>query len=169
MQILWRLQLAWRQHSRKRQISPFDYRSDDPGPCSAAPPGAQSSYRDENWLRIGRVLGHRIHAKISPQAASEKAQTTVSDNRYTSPIINVFRTVNLSLLASTGNRVRAPFLAYLRYSLAVDCRVFTRFSLCVRVSNYTCRPMIADFLCMHSKLPTLSSEAYNTVSYSFCW
>lgn len=35
-------------------------------------------------LGNGRILGHHINAKISPNAASEKAQTTVSDNRYTS-------------------------------------------------------------------------------------
>ena len=113
-------------------------------------PSVQSSYRYQNILRIGGVLGHCIHAKISPKAASEKAQTTVSENRYTNPIIDVFRTVNLSLLASTGNNVWASFLVHqvprtsatvLRYR-----RGFTQFSLRVRVSDYTCRPMIADLL-----------------------
>ena len=93
-------------------------------------------------------LGHRIHAKISPKAASEKAQTTVSGNRYTNPIIDVFRTVILLLLVSTGNSVRAPFLVHqvprtsatvLRYR-----QVFTQFSFRIRVSDYTCHPMIAD-------------------------
>ena len=32
-----------------------------------------------NWGG-GGVLGHRIDAKITPKAASEKAQTTVSEN-----------------------------------------------------------------------------------------
>ena len=50
----------------------------------------KSSYHDENWLQIGGVLGHRIHAKISPKAASEKAQTTGSKNRYTNLIIDFF-------------------------------------------------------------------------------
>ena len=36
----------------------------------------------------------------------------VSGNRYTNPIIDVFRMVVLSLLASTGNNVRAPFLVH---------------------------------------------------------
>ena len=74
----------------------------------------------------------------------------VSENRYTNPIIDVFRMVVLLLLASTGNSVRAPFLVHqvprtsatvLRYR-----RVFTQFSLCVRVSDYTWRPMIDDLL-----------------------
>ena len=113
-------------------------------------PSVQSSYRYQNILRIGEVLGHRIDAKISPKAASENAQTTVSENRYTNPIIDVFRTVILSLLASTGSNVWASFLVHqvprasttvLRYR-----RVFTQFSLRVRVSDYTRRPMIADLL-----------------------
>ena len=33
----------------------------------------------------------------------------MSENRYTNPIIDVFQTVVLSLLVSTGNRVWAPF------------------------------------------------------------
>ena len=101
-------------------------------------------------------MGHRIHSKTSPKAASEKAQTTVSKNRYTNPIVDVFRTVVLSLLASTRNSVRAPFLVH-----QVPCtfatvwryrRVFTQFSLRVGVSDYTCRPMIAKLLyntCIH--------------------
>ena len=35
----------------------------------------------QNTLQIGKVLGHHVDAKISPKAASEKAQTTVSENR----------------------------------------------------------------------------------------
>ena len=131
--ISWRLQVVRRQYSKKRQILPFNCQSNDPGPCSAALPSAQSSYRDENWPSIPGVLGHRIHAKISPKAASEKAQTTVSGNRYTNPIIDVFRTVVSSLLASTGNSVQALFLGtpgttYLRYSLAVSLSVYSVFS-----------------------------------------
>ena len=68
------------------------YRSNRTGPCSAAPLSVQSSYRYQNILRIGEVLGHRIDAKISPKAGSEKAQTTVSENTYTFPNIDVFRT-----------------------------------------------------------------------------
>ena len=90
------------------------YRSNRTGPCSAAPLSVQSSYRYQNILRIGEVLGHRIDAKISPKAASEKAQTTVSENTYTFPNIDVFRTAILSLLAPTGNNARASFL-YTRY------------------------------------------------------
>ena len=88
-------------------------------------------------------MGHRIHTKISPQAASEKAQTMMSENRC-------FQMVIVSLLAATGSSVQASFLVHqvprtsatvLRYR-----QVFTQFSLRVGVSDYTCRPMIADLL-----------------------
>ena len=95
-------------------------------------------------------MGHRIHAKISPKAASEKAQTTVSENRYTNLIIDVFRMVVLLLLASTGNSVQAPFLVHQvpRTSATVwqYRQVFIQFSLRARVSDYTFCPMIADLL-----------------------
>ena len=84
-------------------------------------------------LQIGKVLGHHIDAKISSKVASEKAQTTVSENRYTSPKIDVFWTAILTLLAQTGNNAQAPFLIHqvpprtsakvLRY-----CQMFTQFS-----------------------------------------
>ena len=73
----------------------------------AAPLSVQYSYRYENILRIREVLGHPIDAEISPKAPSEKAQTTVSENRYTFPRIDVFRTAILSLLAPTENNERA--------------------------------------------------------------
>ena len=98
-----------------------------------APLRVQSSYRYENVLQIGEVLGHCIDVKISPKAASEKAQTMVSENRYTSPKIDVFQTAILTLLAPTGNNVQASFLvrtpgtAYLRYSLAVSPNVYAVF------------------------------------------
>ena len=47
----------------------------------------------KNWLQIGGVLHHRIMVKISPKAASEKAQAMISENRYIYPMIDVFRTV----------------------------------------------------------------------------
>ena len=72
----------------------------------------QSSYRYENILQIREVLGNHIDAKIFPKAASEKAQTTVSENRYTSPKINVFRTAILTLIATTGDNARASFLVH---------------------------------------------------------
>ena len=99
------------------------------GPCSAAPLSVQSSYRYENILRIGEVLGHRIDAKISPKAASEKAQTTVSENRCTSPKIDVFRTAILTLLAPTGNNARASFLVHQvpRTSATVSPNVYAVF------------------------------------------
>ena len=95
-------------------------------------------------------MGHRIDAKIFPKAPSEKAQTTVSENTYTFPKIDVFRTAISSLLAPTGNNERASFLVHqvphtsatvLRY-----CRTFTQFSLRVSASEYTCRPIIANLL-----------------------
>ena len=49
--------------------------------CSAAPLSVQSSYHYENILQIGEVLWHHIGAT---KAALKKAQTTVSENRYTS-------------------------------------------------------------------------------------
>ena len=74
----------------------------------------------------------------------------VSVNRYTNPIIGVFRAVVLSLLASTGNSVRAPFLVHQvpRTSATVwrYRRVFTQFSLCAGVSDYACCLMSADLL-----------------------
>ena len=84
-------------------------------------------------LQIGGVLGHRINAKISPKAASDKAQTTVSENRYTSPKIDAFRMAILTLLEQTGDNVQASFLVHqvpqtsatvLRYH-----RMFMQFSL----------------------------------------
>ena len=57
-------------------------------------------------------MGHRIDAIISPKAASEKAQTTVSENRYTYPKIDVYRTATLTLIATTGDNVRASFLVH---------------------------------------------------------
>ena len=126
------------------------YRSNRTGPCSAAPLSVQSSYRYQNILRIGEVLEHRIDAKISPKAASEKARTTVSENTYIFPNIDVFRTDILSLLAPTGNNARASFLVHQvpRTSSTVLWyrRMFTQFSLRVWVSEYTCRPMIANLL-----------------------
>ena len=66
----------------------------------------------ENILRIREVLGHRIGAKISPKAPSEKAQTTVSENRYTFPKIDVFRMAILVLLAPAGNNEQLSFLVH---------------------------------------------------------
>ena len=67
------------------------------------PLSVQISYRYKNILRIREVLGQHIDAKISPKTPSEKAQTTVSENRYTFPKIDVVWTAILSLLAPTGN------------------------------------------------------------------
>ena len=101
--------------------------------CSALPLSVRNSYRYENILRNREVLGHRIDAKIFPKAPSEKAQTTVSENTYTFPKIDVYRMAISSLLAPTGNNEQASFLVHqvphtsasiLRYR-----RMFTQFSL----------------------------------------
>ena len=95
-------------------------------------------------------MGHRIHAKISPKVASEKAQTMVSENRYTNLIIDVFWMVILSLLALTGNGVWASFLVHQvpRTSTTVwqYHQVGIQLSLHVGVSDYTCHLMIAKHL-----------------------
>ena len=70
----------------------------------------------------------------APKAASEKAQTAVSE-AYTSPKIDVFRTVISSLLPPTGNKLCAgiifgtPGTAYLAECL----RSFPSASLSVRI------------------------------------
>ena len=46
----------------------------------------------------------------APKTASEKAQTAVSESRYTSPKIDVFRTVISSLLPPTGNKLCAGII-----------------------------------------------------------
>ena len=159
MLILWTLQLVWRQYGKKRQILPSDYWSNWTGSCSPAPLSVQSSYLYENILQIGQVLGHHINAKISPKAAIEKAQTTVSENSTLLLISMFFRTAILILIEPKGDNARASFLVLqvLRISSTVwrYCRMFTQFSLCVWASEYTCRAMIANLLyllrCLHQK------------------
>ena len=56
-------------------------------------------------------MGHHNDAKISPKAALEKPPTTLSENRHTSPKMNVCRAVILSLLLPTGNNAQT----YTRY------------------------------------------------------
>ena len=151
--IMWRLQLAWRQHSKKRQISLSDYCSNRTGSCSAAPLSVQNSYPYKNILRIRKVLEHRIDAKISPKAPSEKAQTTVSENRYTSPKINVFQMAILSLLAPTGNTTSGRHFWYSRYRIPPlqSCGItesLHSFPSAFWASEYTCCPIIANLLYM---------------------
>ena len=101
-------------------------------------------------LQIGEVLGHCIDAKISPKAASEKVQTTVSGNRYTYLKINVFRTAILTLIATMGDNARASSLVHQVLCTSATVwqyrRMFMHFSLRVSASEYTCRPMIANLL-----------------------
>ena len=112
---------------------------------------------------------HEIYRcyKISPKAASEKAQTTVSENTYTFANIDVFRTAIFSLLAPTGNNARASFLVdqLPRTSATVLWyrRMFTQFSLRVWVSEYTCRPMIANLL--YYILPMLYMTLHDSTTF----
>ena len=137
---LWTLQLVWRQ-----------YRT---GSCSALPLSVQNSYRYENILQIREVSGHRIDAKIFPKAPPEKAQTTMSENTYTFPKIDVFWMAILLLLVPTGNNKRASFLVHqvphTSATVLLFCRMFAQFSLHVWVSKYTCRPMIANLLYIYA-------------------
>ena len=148
--MLWRLQLVWRQHSKKHQISPSNYWLNRTGSCSAAPLSVQSSYHYANIVQIREVLRHRIDAKISPKAPSEKAQTTVPENRYTSPKIDVFQMVILLLLAPTGNNEWVWFLVHqVPHTSATVLQyhwTFTQFFLYIWASKYTCRPIIANLL-----------------------
>ena len=90
---------------------------------SCAPECSKRIYCYENILQIGEVLWHHVNAKISPKAASEKVPSTVSENRYTSLNIDVFRTAILMLLAPTGNNAwvggggGGGHLHYTRYCL----------------------------------------------------
>ena len=80
------------------------------------PLSVQSSYHYKNILQIGGVVWHCIDAKISPKAASEKAQITVSENRYTSLKIDVFQMAILTLLAPQET-MRGRHFWYTRYCL----------------------------------------------------
>ena len=116
----------------------------------------------ENISRIREVLGHLINAKIFLKAPSEKAQTTVSVNRYTFPKIDVLQTAILSLLQETTSGRHfwyTPGTAYLCYSPAVSPNFYTQFPLRVWAFQYTCRPIIANLL-----YPT--SDNYKTLTYS---
>ena len=74
-------------------------------------------------LGVG-VLGHHIDAKISPKASSEKAQTTMSENRYPSPKIDVLQTAILTLLAPTGDKAWAHLPPLQSCSIAACLRSF---------------------------------------------
>ena len=98
----------------------------------------------------GEILGHHIDAIISPQAASEKAQTMVSENRCTYPKIDVFGTAVLTLIATTRDNAWASFLVHQvpRTSTTVweYRQMVTQFSLRVWASKYICRPIIGNLL-----------------------
>ena len=73
---------------------------------------------------------------------------TVSENRYTSPKIDVLWMAILTLLAPTGNNTRASFLVHqvLCTSAGIAESLHMQFSLRVWASEYTCHPIIANLL-----------------------
>ena len=79
------------------------------------------------------VFGYRMDATISSKAASEKAKTMVSHNRYIYQRIDFFRTVILSLPVSTGNNGLVSFLVHQVPQTSATvwqyCQVFIQFSL----------------------------------------
>ena len=102
-----------------------------------------------NW----RDLGHRIDAKISPKAVSEKVQTTVSENRYIYPKIDFS---DGHFIASSVNRKQCagvifgtPGAVYLCYSLAA-------------LSCHAC----FTFSCLCSGLPTLHSDSSPPLAFT---
>ena len=107
-----------------------------------------------NLLRIGEVLGHHINAEISPKAASEKAQTTLSENRYTSLKIDVFRMAILLLLVSTGNNAQTSFLVQQAPLPSVQsCNIakfVCSFPSMFECLNIPCRPIIVNLLYMYA-------------------
>ena len=74
----------------------------------------------------------------------------VSENRYTSPKIIVFQMAILTLIATTGDNAWASFLVHQVLCTSATVwqyrRMFMQFFLRVWVSEYTCRPIIANLL-----------------------
>ena len=143
MLILWRLQLVWRQHSKKRQISPSDYWSNRTGPCSAAPQSAQSSYHYKNLLQIGGTWGIVLMLKSLQKQLQRKHK-----QRYLKidTLLRRLMFLDSHFNASSTNRNQCagvifgtPGTAYLHYSLAVSPNVYAVFpphsSVCVYLSS----------------------------------
>ena len=84
---------------------------------SCAPECSKQLYCYEIYCKLAGVMWRRISAEISPKAASEKAQTAVSGNRYTSPKIDVFGRPFYQ--QCMGVIFGTPGTTYLCYSLAV--------------------------------------------------
>ena len=151
MLILWWLQLVWRQHSKKWQISPSDYWSNRTVPCSAAPLSVQSSYRYENVLWIGGVWGivsmlkslqkqlQRRHKQLCLKIDTLLRRLMFPDGHFNASSAN--RRQCASIIFGT------PGTVYLCYSLRYH-RMFTQFSLRAWASKYTCHPIIANLLYM---------------------
>lgn len=143
--ILWRL--VWRQHSTKQQISLSVHWSDDLDPCSATPPRSQSSYCDVNWLRIEKVLGHHISAKIFSKGAWDKVQTMVPENRYRYKFEDgLFWAVIFITSCKTWNNVCVSFLVHQVYHILL--LQSGGIAKCLRIwfPDYTYCPMIANVL-----------------------
>ena len=98
--------------------------------------------RTLRYYKLGRSWGIVLILKsLHAKAASEKAQTTVSENRSTSPKIDVFSDGHFN--ASSANRKQCvgvifgtPGAVYHRYSLAVSPNVYAVFPLRLSVRVY---------------------------------
>ena len=86
-----RLQLAWRQHSKKWEILPADYWLNRISPCSAAPLRCSKQLPLKNILQIGGGRGASWGILSILKSLQQKPQTMMSENRYTSPKIDIFR------------------------------------------------------------------------------
>ena len=93
------------------------------------------------------VFGYRMDATISSKAASEKAKTMVSHNRYIYQRIDFFSdshfiTTSVNRKQRVGVIFGTPGTANLRYSLAVLPSVYTVFSphlsVCLYLSSDDC-------------------------------
>ena len=88
--------------------------------------------------KMEEVLGYHADAEMFPKAASERAQTMMSENRYIYPRIDF---LGQSPLVSTGNNVRTTFLVH---QVSNTSTTVLWFSLCVSMSDYTCHLMTAN-------------------------
>ena len=112
---------------------------------------ALSRSRDIAWYHSNSpILLHINRTAYFMERKMEYIYTMVSENRYTSPKIDVFWTAILTLLAPTGNKAQASVLVH--QVLCTSATVlwyllmFMQFSLRVWASEYTCRPIIANLL-----------------------
>ena len=126
MLILWRLQLVWRQHNKKTNFTVWLL-------IESAWPMYSCAREWSKQLPLRKLISnwgdrHRIHAESSPKAASEKAQFAQT----------IWHNARASFLVDHVPRTSASL------TLLLYRRMFTQFSLCVWVSEYTgtFRPII---------------------------